>query len=166
MSVYTTHYTGARKRGLGATQAWGIKAHAPRACGPQSPQPGRAPVTSGVRARAPVEARAGGAPKPRRRARPDSRALGGRRGLSPARPPRSHPCAPAPARSPKRTGQKGLLLPNNSVLHSRNNASGEPESRGQGTGKREPGSVAPPAREPRAQGRARVRLKAAPKGEA
>lgn len=47
-----------------------------------------------------------------------------------------------PGRLPQENRAKGRLLPNNSTRHRRNNAGREPESR-------EPGSAAPPAREPR-----------------
>lgn len=108
-----------------------MKVHDP---GPETPTPrglARRPVTSGVRARAP--AGTGGAPRPWRRARPDSRAPGGsvplgRRTRIPARPPRL---------APQENGAEGRLLPNNSAVHRRNNASGGPRGRGQGTGKPE-----------------------------
>lgn len=78
------------------------------------------------------------------RARSDSRAPGG----SVASWSRTRIPARLPGPLPQGSGAKRRLLPNNSDLHSRNNASGEAESSE---------AAAPGAREPTTYGRARVR---------
>lgn len=104
-----------------------------------------------------------GARRNRGAARPDARAPGGGS-------VRSRGCTRIPARLPgpfpRGHGAKGRLLPNNSDLHSRNNAGGEPRAAGREPESREAGSAAPPAREPTTYWRARVGGNATLGGEA
>lgn len=94
--------------------------------GSRRPRPAR-PGTCGVSARS-RRAQARGRAEAATQARPDRRALGGRRG-SVRSGRRTRMPARLPACSPK-SGAKGRLLPNNSALHRRNNAGGEPRAAG------------------------------------
>lgn len=90
------------------------------------PRPAR-PGTCGVSARS-RQAQGRGRAEAATQARPDRRALGGRRG-SVRSGRRTRMPARLPACSPE-SGAKGRLLPNNSALHRRNNAGGEPRAAG------------------------------------
>lgn len=107
-------------------------------------RPGAARGLPAGSARAPAGRRFGGAQKPRRAPGPTRSRRGGS--------VRSRGCTRIPARLPgpfpRGNGAKGRLLPNNSDLHSRNNAGGEPRAAGREPESREAGSAAPPAREP------------------
>lgn len=125
-------------------------------------RPGAARGLPAGSARAPAGRRFGGAPKPRRGPGPTRERRGGS--------VRSRGCTRIPARLPgpfpRGNGAKGRLLPNNSDLHSRNNAGGEPRAAGREPESREAGSAAPPAREPTTYWRARVGGNATLGGEA